>query len=87
MRKPTGKLKELLTALDSTCNWKPAVPVRLHHAKGDQDVAYDNALYCQRQLRSHGATQTLTDAGSVDHNQTVRKALPLVVAGFTGNQA
>lgn len=87
VRKPTGKLKELLTALDSTCNWKPAVPVRLHHAKGDTDVAYDNALYCQRQLRSHGATQTLTDAGSVDHNQTVRKALPLVVAGFTGNRA
>ncbi|MEQ4725111.1 lipase family protein [Nonomuraea sp. B19D2] len=86
VRKPTGKLKELLTALDSTCNWKPAVPVRLHHAKGDTDVAYDNALYCQRQLRSHGATQTLTDAGSVDHNQTVRKALPLVVAGFTGNR-
>ncbi|MEV5499081.1 lipase family protein [Nonomuraea fuscirosea] len=87
VRKPTGKLKELLTALDSTCNWKPDVPVRLHHAKGDTDVAYDNALYCQRQLRSHGATQTLTDAGSVDHNQTVRKALPLVVAGFTGSRA
>ncbi|MGR6915441.1 lipase family protein [[Actinomadura] parvosata] len=87
VRKPTGKLKELLTALDSTCNWKPDVPVRLHHAKGDTDVAYDNALYCQRQLRSHGATQTLTDAGNADHNQTVRKALPLVVAGFTGNRA
>ncbi|MFD1541920.1 lipase family protein [Nonomuraea guangzhouensis] len=87
IRKPTGKLKELLTALGSTCNWKPAVPVRLHHAKGDTDVAYDNALYCQRQLRSHGATQTLTDAGNVDHNQSVRKVLPLVVAGFTGNRA
>jgi hypothetical protein len=86
VRKPTGKLKQLLTALDSTCNWKPAVPVRLHHAKGDTDVAYDNALYCQRQLRSHGATQTLTDAGNVDHNQTVRKALPLVVAGFVGKR-
>lgn len=84
VRKPTGKLKELLTALDSTCNWKPDVPVRLHHAKGDTDVAYDNALYCQRQLRSHGATQTLTDAGSVDHNQTVRKALPLVVMRLHG---
>ncbi|MER6951997.1 lipase family protein [Nonomuraea sp. NPDC000554] len=87
VRKPTGKLKELLTALDSTCNWKPDVPVRLHHAKGDKDVAYDNALYCQRQLRSHGATQTLTDAGDLDHNQSVRKALPLVVADFTGNRA
>ncbi|TDD02290.1 hypothetical protein E1292_23690 [Nonomuraea deserti] len=87
VRKPTGKLKELLTALDSTCNWKPDVPVRLYHAKGDTDVAYDNALYCQRQLRSHGATQTLTDAGNVDHNQTVRKALPLVVASFSGNRA
>lgn len=87
VRKPTGKLKQLLTALDSTCNWKPDVPVRLHHAKGDMDVAYDdNALYCQRQLRSHGATQTLTDAGDVDHNQTVRKALPLVVAGFVGKR-
>lgn len=48
---------------------------------------YDNALYCLRQLRSHGATQSLTDAGDLDHNQTVLKALPLVVAGFTGNRA
>ncbi|MEV0345277.1 hypothetical protein AB0H88_05900 [Nonomuraea sp. NPDC050680] len=46
-------------------------------------VAYDNALYCQSDLRSRGATQTLTDAGDVDHNQTVRKALSLVIAGFT----
>jgi hypothetical protein len=46
-------------------------------------LAYDNALYCQSHLRSRGATQTLTDAGDVDHNQTVRKALPLVISGFT----
>ncbi|WP_197093630.1 lipase family protein [Nonomuraea sp. SBT364] len=87
VRKPTGELKQLLTALDSTCDWKPDVPVRLHHAKGDKDVAYDNALHCRRQLRSLGATQTLTDAGDVDHNQTVREALPLVVAGFTDSRA
>ncbi|MEV6149752.1 hypothetical protein AB0L53_05365 [Nonomuraea sp. NPDC052129] len=83
VRKPTGKLKQLMTALDSTCAWKPDVPARLHHAKGDSDVAYDNALYCQNDLRSRGATQALTDAGDVDHNQTVRHALPLVIAGFT----
>ncbi|MEV4474868.1 hypothetical protein [Nonomuraea sp. NPDC049504] len=34
--------------------------------------------------RARGASVSLTDAGEVDHSQTVRRALPKVVAGLTG---
>ncbi|MFD7665382.1 hypothetical protein [Streptomyces sp. NPDC059788] len=82
IRKPTGKLRQRLKALDTTCDWRPDVPVRLYHASGDKDVAFANALHCQRQLTAEGADHRLTDVGDVDHNETVRKALPLVVRQF-----
>ncbi|MEU4326701.1 hypothetical protein [Nonomuraea dietziae] len=82
VREPTGRLKQLLTALDSTCDWKPAVPVHIFHGKGDADVSFDNALYCRRQLKARGAAQSLTDVGDVDHNLSVRRALPQVAKEF-----
>ncbi|MER6944448.1 hypothetical protein ABT294_10530 [Nonomuraea sp. NPDC000554] len=82
VRKPTGNLKGLLTALDSTCSWKPDVAVHIYHGKGDRDVAFDNAQYCQRKLISHGAAPRLTDVGDVDHSTSVLKALPQIVRDF-----
>ncbi|GAA2793252.1 hypothetical protein [Nonomuraea dietziae] len=35
----------------------------------------------QRQLKARGATQSLTDVGDVDHNMSVRRALPQVGRG------
>ncbi|GAA3469761.1 hypothetical protein [Nonomuraea roseola] len=58
------------------------MPVHIFHGKGDADVSFDNALYCQRQLKARGATQSLTDVGDVDHNLSVRKALPQVAEEF-----
>ncbi|MFH8753280.1 hypothetical protein ACH4GK_39715 [Streptomyces rimosus] len=82
VRHPTGKLRQRMNALDTTCDWHPDVPVHLYHATGDKDVAFENARYCQRQLTANGAVNRLTDIGGLDHNGTVRAALPLVVRQF-----
>ncbi|WP_369382728.1 hypothetical protein [Streptomyces sp. cg36] len=79
---PTGVLRQKLHVMDTTCDWRPTVPVRLFHARGDHDVAFTNSLHCQRQLVSHGADQRLSDIGQVDHSTTVLKALPQVVRVF-----
>ncbi|MER6053203.1 hypothetical protein ABT168_38175 [Streptomyces sp. NPDC001793] len=82
VRNPTGNLQRKLQAMDTTCDWRPAVPVHLFHARGDKDVSFANSLYCQRQLASHGADQQLSDVGQFDHSTTVLKALPQVVREF-----
>ncbi|HZF87853.1 hypothetical protein [Streptomyces sp.] len=82
MRNPSGELRQRLHVLDTTCDWRPEVPVHLYHASGDADVRYSNALHCERQLADHRAVRRLTDVGDVDHNGSVRKALPLVLAQF-----
>ncbi|POX42162.1 hypothetical protein C3486_06360 [Streptomyces sp. Ru73] len=83
VRHPTGELRHRLNALDTTCDWRPDVPVQLYHARGDKDVAYANALHCARQLTANGVPPTLTDIGDADHNTTVRKALPQVARQFS----
>ncbi|MEU5303358.1 lipase family protein [Streptomyces noursei] len=82
VRNPTGILQRKLQVMDTTCDWRPAVPVHLFHARGDKDVSFANSLYCQRQLASHGADQQLSDVGQFDHSTTVLKALPQVVREF-----
>ncbi|MFH8368658.1 hypothetical protein [Streptomyces sp. NPDC018031] len=82
VRHPAGELRERLNVLDTTCDWRPEVPVYLYHASGDADVAYSHALHCTRQLADNGARHRLTDVGDVDHNGSVREALPRVLARF-----
>ncbi|HEY3482261.1 MAG TPA: hypothetical protein VGL02_25480, partial [Streptomyces sp.] len=82
VRHPSGILRQKLRVMDTTCDWRPSVPVHLFHARGDKDVSFANSLYCQRQLASHGADQQLTDVGRFDHSTTVLKALPQVVRDF-----
>lgn len=82
VRNPTGNLQRKLRVLDTTCDWRPEVPVHLFHAKGDKDVFFANSLHCQRQLIAHGADQQLSDVGEFDHSTTVLKALPQVVDEF-----
>ncbi|MFG2559136.1 hypothetical protein [Streptomyces sp. NPDC048496] len=82
VRNPTGNLQRRLQVMDTTCDWRPEVPVHLFHAKGDKDVSFANSLHCRRQLIAHGADQQLSDVGEVDHSTTVLKALPQVVREF-----
>jgi len=76
VRNPTGELQQRLHVLDTTCDWRPDVPVRIYHASGDRDVAFENARHCQQQLAARGAEQQLIDVGAVDHNGTLREVLP-----------
>lgn len=82
VRYPTGNLRRELKVMDTTCDWRPDVPVHLFHAKGDKDVSFTNAVHCQRQLIANGADQRLSDVGEYDHSTTVLKALPQVVREF-----
>ncbi|QKW10642.1 hypothetical protein HUT18_04400 [Streptomyces sp. NA04227] len=82
IRTPTGELREKLTEMDNTCDWRPDVPVHLFHAPGDKDVPYANSLHCQGQLTARGADQKLTDMGTLDHYGTVLEAVPQVAREF-----
>ncbi|MFI9047414.1 alpha/beta hydrolase family protein [Streptomyces sp. NPDC053427] len=82
VRHPTGELRRKLRVLDTTCDWRPDVPVHLFHAKGDKDVSFTHSQHCQRQLTANGAAQELSDVGNFDHSTTVLKALPIVVREF-----
>ncbi|MFE6494861.1 alpha/beta hydrolase family protein [Streptomyces sp. NPDC057748] len=84
IRTPSGVLKYRLHALDTTCDWKPNVPVSLFHARGDQDVDYSHSAYCAQQLRDNRADCQLTDVGDHDHSNSVRQALPRIVRFFDG---
>ncbi|MDC7338001.1 alpha/beta hydrolase family protein [Streptomyces lydicus] len=82
VRHPTGDLRRKLGVMDSTCDWRPDVPVHLFHARGDKDVSFANSLRCRRQLTAKGADQQLSDVGEFDHSATVLKALPQIVREF-----
>ncbi|WP_409491104.1 hypothetical protein [Amycolatopsis sp. cmx-11-12] len=82
VRKPTEVWQRHLRPLDTTCDWRPDVPVHLYQASGDRDVLPDNARHCQQQLVAKGAEQQLIELGDVDHNTSVRMAVPRVVEEF-----
>lgn len=83
VRHPRGILRQKLRAMDTTCDWHPDVPVHIFHASGDRDVAFEHARHCRHQLIAKGAEQRLTDVGDIDHNGTVRAALPRVARDFS----
>ncbi len=82
IRHPEGVLKRKLRALDTTCDWRPHVPVQIFHGRGDQDVAFAHAEQCGAQLKANGAKYTLTNLGNYDHNASVQQALPRIVRFF-----
>jgi hypothetical protein len=79
---PTGALSEALRVADSSCDWRPEVPVRLYAASGDRDVPIVNSAYCQRRVRADGGEAELVDVGAVDHSTSELRALPQILAGF-----
>jgi hypothetical protein len=82
LRNPTGPLAEALAVADSSCDWRPEVPVRLFASSGDRDVPIANSTFCQRQVLAAGGAAVLVDVGPVDHSTTELRALPQVLAGF-----
>ena len=77
---PDGALLDAMRDNDSTCRWRPRVPVRLYAAEGDRDVLFRNALHCQRDL--HDGTP-IVDLGDVDHTGSAIRAVPQVLDWFT----
>ncbi|MEU3597242.1 hypothetical protein ABZ714_00685 [Streptomyces sp. NPDC006798] len=82
VREPSGVLKERLRPLDTTCDWRPRVPVRIFHGSRDEDVAPAHAGHCSGRLTENGARHQVVDVGPYDHNTSVKKALPLVLDLF-----
>ncbi|MFM9370572.1 hypothetical protein [Streptomyces sp. Da 82-17] len=82
VRRPTGLLAERLRPLDRACDWRPGVPVELFHGRGDRDVDFSHSAYCARRLTANGAPHRLTDVGDLDHNASMREALPRIVRFF-----
>jgi hypothetical protein len=82
LAQPTGALAEALRVADSSCDWRPEVPVRLYAASGDRDVPIANSGYCQRRVRAAGGEAELVDVGAVDHSTSELRALPQILTGF-----
>ncbi|RZS37804.1 hypothetical protein EV193_105363 [Herbihabitans rhizosphaerae] len=77
LEQPTGTLRRALRDESDGCRWRPRVPTHVYFASGDRDVAPAQALTCAQQTDA-----VLTDVGQVDHNKSVKLALPMVVAEF-----
>ncbi|MFD8209829.1 alpha/beta hydrolase [Streptomyces sp. NPDC059695] len=82
LRHPDGGLLAAMKAQDGTCDWKPAVPVRLHSASGDTDVAIANSVNCAADLARHGVKAPVVDHGKADHNGSFKLAGPEIVRWF-----
>ncbi|MHC5907793.1 hypothetical protein ACVNF4_28470, partial [Streptomyces sp. S6] len=82
LQHPDGALLAALKAQDGTCDWKPDVPVRLHSAAGDTDVAIANSLDCAADLARHGVTAPVIDHGKTDHGGSFKLAGPQIVRWF-----
>jgi dienelactone hydrolase len=82
LRHPSGVLRDALHEAGATCDWAPAVPVRIYHAAGDLDVPVENADFCRRALAERGATVDIVGLGDMDHGDSMAVALPMVLDQF-----
>jgi hypothetical protein len=74
---PDGALATALRANDTTCDWRPRVPVRLYAARGDRQVAFANSRHCAAQIHA-----PLIDVGPVGHFPSTLRAAPRVLRWF-----
>ncbi|CAM5531782.1 hypothetical protein SAVIM338S_04132 [Streptomyces avidinii] len=83
VREPRGALLTALKANDGSCDWKPAVPVRLYAGSGDTDVPLANARACARDLARHGVRAKVVDQGpDADHFTSAIRSAPQAVRWF-----
>lgn len=80
---PDGGLAAGLRANDTTCDWRPEVPIRVYAARGDRQAVFANSHHCIARLRSHGANPRLVNVGAVDHFPSTMLATPRVLKWFT----
>ncbi|MFE2287734.1 alpha/beta hydrolase [Streptomyces sp. NPDC059443] len=83
LRDPRGAFRTALVANDGSCDWKPAVPVRLYAGAGDTDVPVANARACAADLARHGVRATVVDQGAdATHVVTAVRSAPQAVRWF-----
>lgn len=82
LARPDGGLAAGLRENDTTCDWRPRVPIHVYAARRDRQVAFANARHCVAQLRDHGAGARLVDVGAVDHFPSTLRAAPRVLNWF-----
>ncbi|MGI5505775.1 lipase family protein [Lentzea sp. CA-135723] len=83
LRHPTGVLKAKLREADSTCDWRPRVPVTIYSSTGDRDTLLETSAYCDQRLKQRHARSTLVDLGAdVNHGQAAKLALPRILTTF-----
>ncbi|GAB3961029.1 alpha/beta fold hydrolase [Actinoallomurus acanthiterrae] len=78
-RQPSGALLRAMRESDGTCSWRPRVPVRLYAGSGDVNVPIQNARNCAARL---GGANVIDLGANVDHNASIRLALPEILAWF-----
>jgi hypothetical protein len=54
LQHPTGSLAEALSVADAACSWKPAGPLRLYFAHGDEQAATANTAHCAADFTAAG---------------------------------
>ncbi|MER5867426.1 alpha/beta hydrolase [Kitasatospora sp. NPDC002040] len=83
IRHPHGPLAAAVAATDGSCDWRPAVPVRLYAGAADTDVPIANARACAADLARHGVRARVVDQGpAADHSGTAIRSAPEVVRWF-----
>jgi hypothetical protein len=82
LRHPQGAVRQAIEQNSTTCQWRPAVPIRLYTASGDHEVPIANTEHCASQLRARGADPDLVDLGQIDHLDEPVVALPEIVDWF-----
>ncbi|MEK8170532.1 hypothetical protein NKH77_15815 [Streptomyces sp. M19] len=83
LERPTGAFLEAVRAVDGTCDWKPAAPVRLYTSTGNPDVPVGNTTSCAADLTAHGARVQVVDQGAdVDHFGSFTKSAPRIAEWF-----
>ncbi|MFJ2745028.1 alpha/beta hydrolase [Streptomyces sp. NPDC087440] len=81
---PTGTFLRTVRTVDTTCAWRPEVPVTLYSATGDHESVIANTRSCARQLTSHGTRSvTVIDHGpTVDHFGVFQHSMLNVATSF-----
>lgn len=82
LRHPRGVLDRALRDSDTTCDWRPAVPVRLYRSTADREVSPVNTDHCRRRLAARGARPELVELAGADHGETLARALPQILDWF-----
>jgi hypothetical protein len=85
LQHPTGALLQAMRQNDTSCDWRPDVPVRLYGADGDRDVAFSNTEQCQAEFAAYGDRVAAVDVGAVDHNTSAELSVPWVLDFLADN--